>query len=80
MIVDKHMKETLNLYWKNNIRPGSFTYALLCNDLFQAVENADVLNRYRITDIVKYILRYGPIGSYGSPEIVESWIKQGKNA
>lgn len=73
----EHMRETFRLYIENGIRPGSFTQAVLENDLMGAMGRADDINRVRLFDTCVFLRSHAPIGCYGSPERYADWIKSG---
>lgn len=54
---------------------GSFTKAILTNDLFGTYSKADSNNSKLIGDIVRVIYMYCPISAYGSPAAYDEWIK-----
>lgn len=62
-------------YLAFGIRPGGFLTAVLCNDLFRAVGCADHFNRRDFSEIVTQLMYYLPMDCYGSPEVMEDWIK-----
>jgi hypothetical protein len=76
--VPSHTLETLDRYWTHGYSPGSFLAALLCGDVYNAVVRADHWNREALGHIVYYIVHHAPRGSYGSPELYQDWINQGK--
>lgn len=65
----------LNRYLEHGIIPGSFLTAVLENDLFEAMARADSVNQKRIFKICCYIYKHFPLGSYGSPEAVNRYLK-----
>jgi hypothetical protein len=71
-------RETLERFKNHHIRPGSFTYAVLTNDLYGAVTKADWINKNILPEIVQYVLQELPPESYGSVKAVEAWINKGK--
>jgi hypothetical protein len=73
----EHMRDTFRLYIEKGIPPGSFTKAVLSNDLMGAMRRADHINRARIFDTCAFLEVEAPIGCYGSPERVSDWIKRG---
>lgn len=74
-LVPHHMRDGLILYVENGILPGSFMEAILENDLKGACARADIINRYRIFDIVSFCYGNLPSASWGHPQIVQNWVK-----
>lgn len=64
-------------YIEHGLRPGSCLTAIFSNQLFEAYANADSEVAASMNDIVKYIYNYAPVGCWGSPEAVKSWIESG---
>jgi hypothetical protein len=77
--IPKYTIEALDRYVKQKIRTGDFLYAVLTNDLFGAVGKSDMNNRKAIQDICKYVYNHIPGSCWGSEEIVENWLRGGKN-
>lgn len=73
--VPEHMHDGLILWLTEGIPPGSFMTAILTNDLREACNRADDTNRYRLYDFVFFLYNYAPVGSWGSWENVQDWIK-----
>lgn len=71
------MQDAFRLYIEKGIPPGSFTTAVLTNDLMGAMGRADIVNRERIFDTCVFLSSYAPIGCYGTAQRVSDWIKQG---
>lgn len=68
------IEDSLNRYRDHRIPPGSFLRAVLCNDLLEACQRADAINRHHIFEIVRLVYNTLPIGAYGSPERYDDWI------
>ncbi len=66
--------ETLLSYVQHGLRPGSFTYAVLCNNLYQAASRADALNGNRLREIAAFVHNELPCSCHGSVEVVEAWL------
>ena len=64
-------------YVEQGIKPGSFMTAVLENDLFGALAQADEMNRDRLYDICKWLYNEAPSQCWGSKEKVEAWIAKG---
>lgn len=67
-------KESIDRYAQDRIPTGDFLYAVLTNNLFEAVGRADMSNRYCLFDICKYIYNEIPYTCWGSIETVEKWL------
>lgn len=61
-------------YIENQIPPGSFLEAVLCNDLKSACACADHVNRHALFDIVSWFYNYAPSTCWGSPEKFRLWL------
>ncbi len=75
--IDPDMVETLVIYVTDGCKPGSFTTAVLENDLKEACARADNTNRHRIFEIVGFIYNHLPSLCWGSPERVTTWLAKG---
>ena len=76
--VSHTVKASLDIYISHQISPGGFLIAVLANDLFGALSQADSYNRATIFQIVQYIYNNLPKGSHGSKEIVTQWLHRGE--
>jgi len=63
----------LRRYVDDRCPTGDFLYAVLSNDLFEAMGRADENNRAALFDICKYIWNELPSICWGSPEKVRAW-------
>lgn len=72
-----HMRDAFRLYIEKGIPGGSFTTAVLSNDLMGAFGRADEINRARLFDTCVFLSSQAPIGCYGSPDHVEEWVRNG---
>lgn len=72
-----HMRDAFRLYIENGIPPGSFTTAVLSNNLMEAMGRADIVNRMNIFETCVFLKSHAPIGCFGSPEHVQDWIRAG---
>lgn len=70
------IKEKLRLYLEHGIEPGGFLMAVLSNDLVGAFSKADNENLQILDEIVKYVYNNLPSNSWGSREIVSTWLKK----
>jgi len=76
MNIPKITMDTLDLYVTRGIPTGGFLYAVLTNNLFDAVTRADPMNRAALKDICVYVYNDLPQDCWGSPEIVAAWIEK----
>lgn len=68
--------DTLDLYVNRGIPTGGFLYAVLTNDLFDAVVKADPMNRAALKDICTYVYNDLPQDCWGSRTNVAAWIEK----
>jgi len=66
----------LENYLEHKIAPGHFLTAVLTNDLMGAFGRADMGNINAMHAIVKYMYNRMPMGSYGSKENFEQWLRK----
>lgn len=78
--VPQNIREAIDLYVEHGVRTGSFTYAVLCNDLHGAVVRADVNSLAAIKPICQYVYNAVPSSLWGSKQAVEDHIRAGINA
>lgn len=64
-------------YFVHRISPGSFLRSVLENDLMGAFGMADDVNIRRVHVYAAFLYQHAPRGSYGSPEAVASWMREG---
>ena len=60
--------ESLARYYHAGIKPGRFLMAVLANDLFEAMAQADSYNRATIFQICQYVYNSLPRDCWGSPD------------
>ncbi len=75
---DRIMQNLLH-YVDGTEAPGGFLYAVLCNDLFQAIARADSEMKILLPVLVSYIHWKLPLSCHGSPELVKIWMNKPKN-
>lgn len=68
------IKQSLDRYVKDGIRPGSFVNAVLSNDLMGAIGYADDMNRLRLPEICIVVTEDVPWRLYGSASAVDTWV------
>jgi hypothetical protein len=76
-VIQQSTIRTINDYVTDGLKPGSFTRAVLANDLMEAVGRADMVNLKRIPAICTYIYCEVPSVCRGSYAAVEIWIRNG---
>ena len=69
------IKESLYNYAYHGYELGGFLTAVVENDLFKALGNADSYNRATIYQITSYIYNELPSTCWGSPEVVSAHYK-----
>lgn len=72
--IPSRMIEGLESYINQHLLQGSFLHAVLCNDLLEAIRNADHWNMANLPAIVNFLYNYAPRKCFGSPEKVEKWL------
>ena len=76
-LLPPHDVHGMKLYMENGVEPGSFLYAVLCNNLRAACMAADSINIKHLAEIVTWLYNEAPATSWGSPEVVSRWIDAG---
>lgn len=71
------VKAELDEFVKTGRPQGSFTMAVLRNDLRGAYQEADTFSLEMMHDIVRYCWWELPAGCWGSEDNVEHWIDKG---
>lgn len=75
-VIPERIMNNLLGYVRGEEAPGGFLFAVLSNDLFQAVGRADQEIKPLIPLIVQYIHWEVPGVCHGSPEHVKRWMQQ----
>lgn len=75
-VIPERMREGIELYVNNGIRPGDFLQAVIANLLTEAVMRADGENMANLPAYCNYFYNYAPSGCHGSEKIMERWIDQ----
>lgn len=70
------LKEGLIRYRDHRIETGGFLRSCLENDLIGALGKADFDNRYRLFEIMGWVVNEMPRECYGSPEAVKTWLRE----
>ena len=74
--IPPHTKKAIGLYVEHHIPPGSFTRAVLENNLLLAVAHADPENLAALKDVCLYVHWEIPGNCHGSPGKVKEWLAQ----
>jgi hypothetical protein len=77
-MIPSHTKAALDRYVNERIIPGDFLFAVLSNDLFNAIERADRVNMFMnitaMREIVEYIYTELPSNSWGDRKTVLEYL------
>jgi len=65
--------EGMRLWLLYGVRPGSFFFAVLCNDLRNAIGYADPYSLVELPGIVSWLHNEAPAAAWGSPEQCKAW-------
>lgn len=77
-LIPEHMREGVDNWILHGLPYcGDFLAAVVCNDLREAVERADDVNRGRLADYVRFFYNYAPSGCWGSKERFDRWVRHG---
>ena len=71
--VNDWMQDAFENYLIRGLEPGSFTRAVLANDLYEACGRADFHNRQCLGEIGRWVYQNCPPESRGSYEAVRDW-------
>ena len=72
-----HMQAGAERYIMRGVPPGHFLTAILCNDLAEAFNRADLDNQKAMKDWTMWLYNDIPTSAHGSPEAVKEWIAAG---
>ena len=75
--IPDYMVDGIKNYLRHGIRPGSFLYAVLENNLTEAVAFADKDNMANLPAYAYWLMNEVPTIAWGSEENVETWIRMG---
>lgn len=70
----EHIQGGMSRYVEHGIEPGGFLYAVLCNDLRDAIGRASEDSVIQLSNIVSYCHNKIPGQCWGSREKVDAWI------
>lgn len=74
--IPQGVRDALDRYVTHGISPGSFTRAVLENDLFEALGRGDLESTAALPAICGYVYNELPSDCWGSPEKVVAWIAE----
>ena len=74
--IPKMVKEEIDDYVHNRREPGSFTRAVLENNLKEAFFHADISSQVRMKDIIMYAYWEIPGVCWGSEQAVRNWLNE----
>lgn len=72
--IPAHTRQTFEDYLLRGYPPGSFSNAVLTNNLYRATSCADHANRQVLQEICTWVLNVLPAGSFGNTMLVEAWL------
>jgi hypothetical protein len=76
-LIPEYMHDAVLRYVQHGKRPGDFLSAVICNDLFRAVERADDTNIKLLARYVMFFYNYTPHECWGSEAKVKAWVARG---
>lgn len=71
--IPEHMHRGIIDYVEKGYRPGSFFYAVLCNNLVEAAMQADDVNKHYLFQYASFMYNELPHNCWGSREKVQKW-------
>jgi len=75
--IPEYTLESILNYVNTKVPTGDFLYAVLTNNLTEAIFRADLNNSRALKDIVKYCFWRIPHNCWGSKKEVEDWVNRG---
>lgn len=73
-VLPKRVHEGIHTYIDEHVRPGSFLRAVLANDLYTAVANADPESERCLPNIAKYVVNTVPRKARDTRKRVGKWM------
>lgn len=70
------LRKGTKLYIEKGVKPGSFLTAVICNDLKEAVGQADDESLKHLRQILSFFYWEVPGSIWGSPGKMECWMKE----
>ena len=77
--IEPNIQQAIENYLLHGWEPGSFTTALLANDMYRAVGSAHPALLPGLKGIVTWVVNVIPHNSYGSYEAVQNWMNDVDN-
>ena len=77
--IPEHMRREVRGYINKGYTPGSFLYAVLCNNLVASAAQADDINRHLLFEWATFMHNEVPSVSWGSSEKVDKYIQDKKD-
>lgn len=74
-----HMRQGVMDYLEKGYTPGSFLYAVLCNDLTESAAQADDINKHLLFEWASFMYNEVPSVSRGSSEKVDKYLQDKKD-
>jgi len=81
LVIPVHTTEALDNYFFRGYNPGKFVSSILINNLYGAVNSADIANRHAIWEIVKWLTTDPkvPQHGFGCVELFTDWLQDTNN-
>ena len=76
-LIPEYMHDRIRDYVMEGTLVGDFLTAVLSNNLYVAVQHADLSNKRALVNWVKFIYNYIPSTAWGCSKTVEAWQKHG---
>lgn len=73
-MIPPNIKSAIDSYVDHGHSTGGFVYAVLCNDLVEAVARADTESFAFLLHICKYVFNFVPAPCWGSKKKVTNWL------
>lgn len=80
LVVPHHMRGGIAHYISAGIPPGRFLQAVICNNLREALGQADDTNRLNLFALVSWFHCEAPSLCWGTPERYEAWLRAYEDA
>ena len=76
-LLPPHIRPAVKRYVEHGVPPGGFLMYVISNNLRMAYITADLVNREKLGDILKFFFDEVPANCWGSREAMDYWIAQG---
>lgn len=74
-MIPKDIKKAIDGHVDHGYSTGGFVYAVLCNDLAEAMARADIDSRFTLGEICNYVFNLTPAPCWGTGKKVKAWRK-----